>query len=72
VGTGFSATKWLEDATAVQSIAMISLRQQPSSSAFGLLVFGSEDADRFTATMSTRFLARIGELSSACISPWIA
>ena len=37
--------------------------------AFGLLVLASPDAQRFTSTMGTDFLARIAELASAALSP---
>jgi uncharacterized protein YigA (DUF484 family) len=36
--------------------------------AFGLLVLGSPDPDRFDATMGTAFLERIAETASASLS----
>ena len=35
--------------------------------AFGLLVLGSPDPQRFDATMGTEFLARMAELASAAL-----
>ena len=36
--------------------------------AFGLLVLGSPDAQRFDATMGTDFLGRMAELASAALA----
>jgi uncharacterized protein len=62
----FEAAGWLDDAAAVKSIAMLPLRVQ--SDAFGLLILGSPDPQRFTADMGTDFLARIGDTSSAALA----
>ena len=37
------------------------------ATAFGLLVLGSPDAQRFDATMGTEFLSRMAELASAAL-----
>lgn len=65
---GFEAAGWLEDASAVASLAMIPLRHGATTDAFGLLVLGSPDATRFAADMGTEFLMRIGEIASAGLS----
>ncbi|MGE8317521.1 MAG: DUF484 family protein [Comamonas sp.] len=68
---GVEAVRWLPDAQQVQSVALLPLRDGPLESdapAWGLLVLGSPDAERFDAEMSTDFLARIGELSSGLLS----
>ena len=55
----------------VQSLALLPLREgavDGSGPAFGLLVLGSPDAQRFQADMGTDFLARIAELASAALS----
>jgi uncharacterized protein len=66
VNAGFEAVGWLEDPSAVMSMAMIPLRTDEAS--FGLLVFGSPDPTRYAADMGTDFLARIGEVASAALS----
>ena len=68
LNSGFEATRWMDDAKSVMSMAMIPLRHDPAQPAFGLLVLGSPDATRFAADMGTEFLARIGELASAALS----
>lgn len=52
---------------AVQSVALLPLRQGAAPQAFGLLVLGSPDATRFTQDHGTAFLERIAELSSAAL-----
>jgi hypothetical protein len=47
---------------------MLPLRVGASPDAFGLLVLGSPDKDRFQITMGTAFLARIAELASAALA----
>lgn len=64
----FEAASWLDDAASVQSISMIALRTEDGSNAFGLLVLGSPDPQRFTADMATDFLAQIGETASAALA----
>jgi uncharacterized protein YigA (DUF484 family) len=66
---GFEAATWMsDDESAVQSVAMLPLRIGGATEAFGLLVLGSPDKDRFQITMGTAFLARIAELASAALS----
>ena len=64
----FEAASWLEDAPAIQSLALLPLRLDDAPQAFGLLVLGSPDAHRFTADMATDFLADIGKTASAALS----
>jgi uncharacterized protein YigA (DUF484 family) len=59
----------------VQSIALIPLRapgNAPAASAFGLLVMGSPDPQRFHGGMGTDLLIRIGTLASAALSRLLA
>jgi uncharacterized protein YigA (DUF484 family) len=66
---GFEAARWMAaDESAVHSLAMLPLRIGASPDAFGLLVLGSPDKDRFQITMGTAFLARIAELASAALA----
>jgi uncharacterized protein len=66
---GFEVGGWLTaDPHAVQSLAMVPLRVGANAQAFGLLVLGSPDKERFRITMGTAFLARIGELASAALA----
>jgi len=62
----FEAAAWLEQE--VQSIAMLPLRSDSSTAAFGLLVLGSPDAQRFSADMATDFLVQIGATASAALA----
>ncbi len=62
---GFEAARWL--GAPAQSLAMVALRADGRSPAFGLLVLGSPQAERFTADMGTEFLARLGEVASAAL-----
>jgi len=69
----FAAAGWLRaDADPIRSLAMIALRspggEAPATRAFGLLVLGSPDPQRFRSDMGTEFLARIGELAAAALS----
>ncbi|MPS27286.1 MAG: DUF484 family protein [Alcaligenaceae bacterium] len=64
--SGFEASGWLE--REVRSLALIPLRVGIAPEAFGLLVLASPDAERFTPSMGTTFLTRIGELASASLS----
>jgi uncharacterized protein len=69
---GFEPSGWLEQggAPAAQSIALLPLRVgaiDSATPAFGLLVLGSPDPQRFDATMGTDFLARMAELASAAL-----
>jgi hypothetical protein len=65
---GFEAVQWLDEPAQAQSIAMIPLRNESPSGAFGLLVLASPDPTRYTADMGTEFLARIGEVASAALT----
>jgi uncharacterized protein YigA (DUF484 family) len=64
----FEAASWLEDAPSIQSVALLPLRRDDTQEAFGLLVLGSPDANRFTSDMATDFLANIGQTASAALS----
>lgn len=72
VNSGFEATSWLAQPTQATSLALLPLRPVNagnSAPAFGMLVLASPDAQRFTSTMGTEFLARIAEVASAALSP---
>jgi uncharacterized protein YigA (DUF484 family) len=60
--------RWLADPSVVQSMAVIALRAGAAPQAFGALVLGSSDRERFQSDMATDFLQRIGELASAALS----
>ncbi|HYD96465.1 MAG TPA: DUF484 family protein [Noviherbaspirillum sp.] len=64
----FEAASWLDRAEPVQSIAMLPLRAGEAPEAFGLLVLGSSDPQRFSADMATDFLSKIGETASAAMT----
>ena len=65
----FLAAAWLPGAGAdTRSLALLPLRRGAEPGAFGLLVLGSADADRFRAGMGTAFLERIAETASAALS----
>lgn len=64
----FEAASWLDDAEPIQSIAMLPLRIGAAQEAFGLLVLGSPDPQRFSADMGTDFLSRISETASAALA----
>ena len=66
--TGFEAVQWLDEPTQALSIALVPLRHESLSGAFGLLVLASPDPTRYTADMGTEFLARIGEVASAALT----
>jgi uncharacterized protein YigA (DUF484 family) len=63
----FDAVRWLEDSASVRSTVLVPLRA--AGSAFGLLVLGSPDPERFSASMATDFLVHIGETASAALVP---
>ena len=65
---GFAAVQWLDAPAQALSIAMIPLRHDSLSGAFGLLVLASPDPTRYTADMGTDFLGRIGEVASAALT----
>ncbi len=62
----FEAVRWLDDAASVASTVILPLRCE--GSAFGLLIMGSPDAERFTSHMATDFLIHIGETASAALA----
>ncbi|MGV3678782.1 MAG: DUF484 family protein [Acidovorax sp.] len=69
---GFEPAGWLDapDGVQAQSLALLPLRQgaiDSATPAFGLLVLGSHDPQRFDATMGTDFLSRIAELASSAL-----
>lgn len=66
--SGFEAVNWLPDAATLKSVALIPLRMGATPEAYGLLVLGSPDANRFTSTMGTTYLARIEEIASAALA----
>lgn len=68
MNSGFEASSWLEDSPTVTSMALIPLRHDLATPAFGMLVLGSPDPTRFSADMGTDFLVRIGDLASAGLS----
>ena len=53
------------EAAAIASVAMVPLGEHCE---VGILAIGSSDAHRFNPTMSTDFLARIGELTAAALA----
>jgi len=62
----FEAVRWLDDAASVASTVILPLRS--GGTAFGLLILGSPDAQRFRADMATDFLIHIGETASAALA----
>ncbi len=63
----FEAAAWLAEADTVRSTVLLPLRA--NGSAFGLLVLGSPDPERFSAAMATDFLVHIGETASTALTP---
>ncbi|KQN67459.1 MULTISPECIES: DUF484 family protein [Duganella] len=66
----FEAVRWLDDSASVVSTVIIPLRKTGDKQAFGLLVMGSADANRFTSLMATDFLVHMGETSSTALA-WL-
>ena len=66
--TRFEAVQWLQQPTAVASLALLPLRRSRTSPAFGMLVLASPDPMRYTPEMGTDFLVRIAELASAAVT----
>jgi uncharacterized protein YigA (DUF484 family) len=52
-----------------RSAAVVPLRRADAAGAFGLIVLGSADPERFDAGLGTALLTRIGELASAALAP---
>jgi uncharacterized protein len=63
----FDAVRWLDNADEVRSTALLPLRA--GGAAFGLLVLGSHDPERFTEAMATDFLVHIGETAGTALAP---
>ena len=72
VNSGFEAAQWLDEPATILSLALIPLRQDAATSAFGMLVLGSPDPTHYSADMGTEFLTRIGELASAGLARLLA
>lgn len=64
----FEAVRWLGAAEPVASTAILPLRAPGQDAAFGLLILGSADAQRFTAGMATDFLVNIGATAGAALA----
>ena len=64
--TELAPAAWLNAKPA--SLAIIPLRATEGAPAFGLLVLGSDDAQRFTPEMGTSFLETVSQLASAALS----
>lgn len=62
----FEAVRWLDDATGIASTAILPLRD--GDTAFGLLILGSPDPTRFTASMATDFLVHLAATASAALA----
>lgn len=62
---GQEAATWL--GTPPATLAIIALRPSGHTEPIGLLVLGSDDAERFTSDMGTAFLDTINELASASL-----
>lgn len=61
--------RWLDDGGVhIRSVALLSLRSGANPDAFGLIVMGSPDPDRFQAGMGTEFLERIAQTASAALT----
>jgi len=63
----FEAVRWLDDAASVRSTVMLPLTAH--GQVFGLLVLGSPDPARFSASMATDFLVHIGATTSTALAP---
>jgi uncharacterized protein YigA (DUF484 family) len=69
----FEAVRWLDDAASIQSAVIVALRKPGTKGpAFGLLIMGSPDPERFTSLMATDFLVHIGETASVALAPLLA
>ena len=65
----FHAATWLPDGGAsTHSIALLPLRKGVDPKAFGLVVLGSSDPERFHSGMGTAFLERIAGTAGAALS----
>ena len=69
----FQAAAWLpEGGRSTRSVALLPLRKAGDPLAFGLLVLGSPDPERFKTGMGTAFLDRIADTASAALSRLVA
>ncbi len=64
----FEVATWIDEAQAIESVAMLPLRRDGAEETFGLLVLGSPDASRFTSDMATDFLTRIADTAGAAMT----
>jgi hypothetical protein len=72
VNSGLDVVRWLPQPEQASSLALLPLRTAGTDGlpvVFGMLVLASPDSQRFTSTMGTDFLAYIGELAGAALSP---
>ena len=64
---GLDVVQWLDEPSAVASVAVVPLREAAGEPAFGVLVMGSDDPQRFGADMGTEFLSQMAQLASAAL-----
>lgn len=67
INQNFDILHWLEHPGTVQSTAIIPLCIDNTDDTFGAIVLGSDDIERFSAKMATRFLSEIGKTASAAL-----
>ena len=67
INNDFEAVSWIEDGQDIRSVAMLPLRLLERET-FGLLVLGSPDDTRFSASMATDFLVQIATTSSSALA----
>ncbi|MEY4505644.1 MAG: hypothetical protein RL297_222 [Pseudomonadota bacterium] len=65
--TGVLVVQWLDDPSAVASVAVVALREPQGGAVFGVLVMGSDDPQRFGVDMGTDFLGHLSALASAAL-----
>lgn len=70
--TKLEAASWLDDAESIRSIAMLPLYTQSPQQAFGLIVLGSPDAQRFAPDMGVDMLKQMALVASAALSRCLA
>jgi hypothetical protein len=71
VNAGFEVANWLAEPQQAASLALLPLRPLQAGGeepAFGLIVLASPDAQRYSSTMGTDFLARMAEVASAALA----
>lgn len=71
VNAGFEVANWLAEPQQAASLALLPLRPPAAGGegpAFGLIVLASPDAQRYSSTMGTDFLARMAEVASAALT----